>query len=209
MSKDAETREIIIYPAKMKMLKTNARSLLPGILLVFPAVAYRRSTKLVARIISVVARGLLFIGGLLFLPTLYWLLLVKPMVRVNAQGISYNAPWTVFLNFSASITWEEIAALYISELTMSRRGRSGTYRLLCVLPKDLESFLRRYKLLNMTVRVIVMKATDTPFMIPDTMLPVTADELLSRIREQYADEIQAHGIELREVHKTSLTSSKR
>jgi hypothetical protein len=53
---------------------------------------------------------------------------------------------------------------------------------------------------------LMMLQIHTPLVLPEAILPLSVDELLARIRTQYADIIQAYEIELREEYKGSLTA---
>jgi hypothetical protein len=61
--------------------------------------------------------------------------------------------------------------------------------------------------MNKTILTIMMMQISSPFIVPESMLPLSIDELLARIRTQYADAIHEHGIELREEYKGSITAS--
>jgi len=51
---------------------------------------------------------------------------------------------------------------------------------------------------------VMSKMGGVTFMIPEAVLPLPLDELLSQIRTQFQDEIQMHGIEIRGEQKTSI-----
>ena len=90
-----------------------------------------------------------------------------------------------------------------------RSGRKSIQRLLCILPKNVDAFLQRYTIMNKTVLALLMMLVGSPFIVPESMLPLSIDELLARIRTQHADAIHEHGIELREEYKGSITASKK
>ena len=114
------------------------------------------------------------------------------------------------ISFSNSLIWQEIQALNICELTMKPRiGRKNIQRILCILPKDVETFLQHHTFINMTILVILMNQVGSPSIIPESMLPLPVNELLARIRTQYADAIHDYGIELRKEFKGSITASKK
>ena len=80
---------------------------------------------------------------------------------------------------------------------------------LCIFPKDIDAFLRPYTVMNKTVLTLLMMQVGSPFVLPEAMLPLSIDELLARIRTQYAGTIHTYGIELRKEYKGSLTASKK
>jgi hypothetical protein len=131
------------------------------------------------------------------------------IISVDDEGISYDIPRTGPFAFGGSLGWGEIKALYVGEITLSRRGQAGVQRLLCVLPRDEEAFLRRYSVMTMAVLALMKMGVGSPFVIPEAMLPLTIDELYERVRTQFAEMIEANGIELREEYKGSLGASKK
>ena len=88
-------------------------------------------------------------------------------------------------------------------------GRTNIQRFLCILPKDIDTFLRPYTVMNKTVLTLLVMQVGSPFVLPEAMLPLSIDELLARIRTQYAGTIHTHGIELRKEYKGWLTASKK
>jgi len=207
MNKDANQQAITIYPDRMKLFRSLVFPLAFEGLLVVPVVTYRRSSNLAAKFISFVAGGLLFLWGILYLPSLSRLLFPKPVVTIDDNGISYNPSRVGFVKFNATIAWEEVAALYTGRLTMQRNKSIVAHRFLCILPRDGESFWTRYNLFSKLVTAVLMAKMDLPpIIIPESFLPLTVDELLTRIGSQYRDEIQAHAIELREEFEVSVPS---
>ncbi len=89
-----------------------------------------------------------------------------------------------------------------------RGGRTNIQRFLCILPKDIDAFLRPYTVINKTVLTLLMMQVGSPFVLPEAMLPLSIDELLARIRTQYAGTIHTYGIELRKEYKGSLSMRK-
>ena len=86
-----------------------------------------------------------------------------------------------------------------------RNGSTKIQRFLCILPADSDAFLRPYTLINKTVLALLMIQLGSPFAVPDAMLPFPADELLTRVRMQFAQSIHEHKIELRSIYKSSLS----
>ena len=208
MSWEKEHQPIVIYPDRGKLLRANGITFLLGGGLALLALTPWHNARVVTRMLIMLSRVLLLVWGWFSIPALARLLFPKPAVTINDESISYHAPRMGPFAFSGSLTWEEIKALYIGELTMHRRGgRTYTQRFLCILPKDIEAFLRPYTLMNKTVLTLLMTQVGSPFVLPEAMLPLSIDELLTRIRTQYADIIYTCGIELRKEYKGSLTTS--
>jgi len=108
-----------------------------------------------------------------------------------------------------ALTWEHIQALYIANITLTNRhGRTTIHRALCVLPKDIGSFLHPMNILNKTLRSLVLTQTGSPFVIPDALLPISADELLASICTRYQDAIERQGVELRPEVSASISTSR-
>ena len=207
---EQESQPIVIYPDRGKLLRANGTTLLLGGMLALLASVPWRRTNIVARIFAMLSRALLLVWGWFCIPALLWLLYPKPIVTVNDDGISYRPPRMGPFATGGSLAWEEIQALYIGELMMHRRsGRNSIQRFLCILPKNIDAFLQRYTIMNKTILTIMMMQISSPFLVPESMLPLPIDELLARIRTKYADAIHEHGIELREEYKGSITASKK
>ena len=137
---------------------------------------------------------------------LYRLLFPKPVLVVNREGIFNNPLSLWFVNLKMSISWEEIAAIYLQELTLHGKKGTKTYHLLCILPKDFAGFVEREQLGGRGRFAVLgaMAASDAPFMIFEkTIFPHGLDELFDRIRESYQEEIQAHGIDIREKQQVT------
>lgn len=139
---------------------------------------------------------------------LYRLLVPTPQVLVNETGIDYHPVSLWLLKWRRTISWAEIAAMYLSEVTIQTTKGAKTRRYLSIVPKDLDAFVLRYRLfrrLNMAFLVIA-GVTETPFVIPAEMIaPFSLDELFAQICTQFQAEIQANGIEIREEQKTEVS----
>jgi hypothetical protein len=106
-----------------------------------------------------------------------------------------------------TIRWEEIAAVYLNELTIRGKNRTVTHRFLCIMSKDQEGYFLQQKLLRPRRLPLLglMSVIGSPFMLPEqAIFPLPLDELLSQIRAHYQEQIQANGIEVREEQKTSF-----
>src|SRR6266481_5968077 len=189
------SQPIVIYPDRGKFLRANGTTLLLGGMFALLASVPRRRTSIVARIFAMLSRALLLVWGWFCIPALLWLLYPKPIVTVNDDGISYRPPRMGPFATGGSLAWEEIQVLYIGELAMHRRsGRKSIQRFLCILPKDVDAFLQRYTTMNKTVLALLMMQISSPFLVPESTLPLPIHE---------------HGIELREEYKGSITASKK
>lgn len=197
---------ITIYQDKETLFKSVLPSLLGG-LVVVPILLYRRRRTRVLKIMTLLASVLLLFWETLFVSTIYRLLFPQPVVLVTDKGIDYRplSPWFVALGMT--MRWEEMAALYLTELTVRGRKRTVTHRLLIGLPKDQEVYFRQHKLLRprRLPLLVVMSMTGSPFMLPERMIfPLTLDELLSQMCAHYQEQIQANEIEIREEQKISI-----
>lgn len=126
----------------------------------------------------------------------YRLWVPRPVVVVNDGGIAYHESLLPpFFTWRLAITWAEIAAIYVQELT--RQGTKNN-RLLAIVPKDIEAFFeQRPRLLKTGPLLVLMTVTGTPFMIREaTIAPCSVDALLAQIRVQFQPELEAHSIEL-------------
>ena len=202
-----EYQPIIIYLDTGKLLRANGAAFLLGGGLALLALVPWHSTRFVTRMLILLSRLLLLIWGWFSIPVLARLLFPKPVVIINDKGIAYRPPRTGPFAFGGSLVWEEIEALYIGELTMHRRT-TNTQRFLCILPKDIGAFLQPYTVMNKTVLALLSMQVGSPFVLPEAMLSLSIDELLTRLRTQYANTIHTYGIELRKTYKGSLTASK-
>jgi hypothetical protein len=145
----------------------------------------------------------------LYIPGLFKLFFSNPVVVINDEGITYSPPSFGSFSFHSRILWEEISALYLGELTTSKRGKTKIRRFLCILPKDLEKFLQPFSLMSKTALSLLTIQVGTPFVISELLIQGTAEDLLSHIQNEYADLIRFHNIELRQKYSGSLTSSKK
>ncbi len=198
---DISSRTIRFYQNPIKFLRTYWFAFL----LIVPILIYRRSRSRVVKVLSVLIAGpfLLFVSPIF--PALYRLLFRIPIIEINEQGIFYNPGPVWFINFGMSITWEEIAALYVNELTIRSTKRTSTSHFLAATPKDEDAFFQREKILSLRrfPLWLLMKATKTPFILPEQVTyPSTPGSVLNLIRSVYQDKIQENGIEIKEEQKT-------
>jgi hypothetical protein len=206
MTEERGRQNIVVYPDREKLLKANGTTFLLGGVLAFLALAPWLRATVATRILAILSRASLLVWGWFCFPALFRLLFPKPIVTIDDNGIAYQPSRIGPFGFHGSLAWGEIKSLYIGELTMNKRGRTNVRRFLCVLPRDVDAFLQSYPLLSRTALSLMMLQIHTPLVLPEAILPLSVDELLARIRTQYADIIQAYEIELREEYKGSLTA---
>jgi len=201
MTQAQKHQPIIVSVARRKLLRAQRASLLLGAGLTCLAILPWRPTWARQRWLLALARILLASWGWWSAPTLWRLLARKPLVVVSDEGIQYHAPRVYPFAFDDTLPWSDIRALYIAQAPRPRSaGGAIKHRLLCIVPNDVDAFLRPMSVMNMTLRAIVMRQTGSPFLIADTLSTLGNDELLARIRSDYADLIERYEIELREEY---------
>jgi hypothetical protein len=142
---------------------------------------------------------------------IYRLLVPTPVVLVNDQGILFHPPGGLgfAFNFTMAITWPEIAAMYLHNLTLAARKGPKTMRALAIIPKDPEGYLQRHHVVSLRTfpLVALLPATGTPLWIPEAVIaPVSLEDLLTQIRVRFQAEIAANGIEVREPQTTEYAA---
>lgn len=208
LSRHEVNRGIVLYQDRIALLRSAAFPTAIGAGLCTLLLFSRRSGHIVARLLTFLSGLFLLAWSYLLLPSLLRLLFPKPLVVVNQQGITYSPPSVGVFDFGASLAWNEIEALYPFELTINRPDGPTIYNFLCVVPRDVETFMYRRNLMNMTIMAILMNQTQTPFMIPESTLPISINALLTHLRVLYADELRIHSIEVLPEQTQSLISSK-
>ena len=206
MSADPGQRAISIYPDQSRLLKSALPALFGGLLLV-PVLRYRRSSKPALRVMAIFAGFLLLLWKSQFTSTISLLLFLRPVVAVTTKGIDYRPRSSWFVRMGEEIRWDEMAALYINEITAHGKKRTVSHRLLCILPKNPEMYVRQHRMLDprRLPLLAIMSVTGSPVLIPEPSIsPRTLDELLSQIRVQFQDEIEVNGIEIRDMQQLSI-----
>ena len=191
-------RTIVLFPDRTRLLKNSLPSL-PTALLAIPVVMAWKSKKRALHIVSFLTGALLLFWESLYLPLWFRLLLPRPTVIVNAEGITYNPPAPWFVNFALQIRWQEIAE--ILPYQMSR------VHWLAIVPKDQEAFIQQQKILRPRRFPIlaVMMQVHTPFFIPEpNILPSTVNELLAQMQAKFQHEIEANNIKIGEEQKITF-----
>jgi hypothetical protein len=109
--------------------------------------------------------------GLCFLYACYRLIVPKPAVIVNHEGIFDNAS-----AISAGLVkWDEIADVFVSYFM----GQS----FLSVVPVDIEAFLRRQPVFKIWLMKANAGLVAAPINIPQSMLRMKVEELASEIQK--------------------------
>lgn len=195
-----------IYQSRGALYKAAWPALLGG-LAGIPVLLYWQRKKRVFKAASIITGILLPVWETQFVPAVSRLMFPRPLLSVTDQGIDYRpmSPW--YLTLRMSMRWEEMAAMYVDELTVRGKKRTVTHRLLCILPKDQETFLRQHKLVSprRLLLLVVMSRTGSPFLIPERLvLPHTLDGILSQICQHFEAYIQANQVEIRAPQKESI-----
>ena len=228
-------REFKLFKKRTKILQESVPSFLKdGILVLLSALAYRNSKNGAAKALA------LLMGGRTIVKATSRVLFPKPLLMINEEGISFDPSVPIF-DFRMAIAWEEIASIYINEVTItnSQSDKQDTTpkpplsavlpsiqqeqraeRFLFIIPKDTEAFKRSRgfqkletfqhgrNLLEIDVRrsivQVFLEKMGTPFLLVERALPIPIEELLDRIRTQFADKIQAYGIEILEEQKSTF-----
>lgn len=219
MRQDADDRSIVLYPSK-KLLFKAAWPSLAGVLLALPLIIVWRSKKRRRYILSPLLGTTLLLWESLHLHAWYRLLFPRPDLVINEQGIVYTPALPWFVNMSLKIRWEEISAMHIGYWTaQGKMPRSGVSRFLFIIPKDIEEFSQQLLRLNVLeglaqqtlprrlqalligrlLPLLMVTWFGGALLLP--LLPISLDELLAQIGSRFQEEIQQHGIEIREEQK--------
>src|SRR5579859_827045 len=231
-------REFRFYKKRTNILHEITPSFLKdAALLLVSALVYRNSKRGAARALS------LLMGGKAITDTMSRIVFPKPLLIVDEEGIMYT-PSIPFFDINVKMAWEEIASIYISEVTSpppdssdkpkdgvqttlfkvlalrSSTQSDGKERFLFIIPKDveafkqsrgfqdLETFQHGRNLLDIDLRRVLahvwLEKTGTPFLLPQGALHTPFEEVLTRIRTQFADKLQSSGIEMLEEQKFSF-----
>jgi hypothetical protein len=105
-----------IYQDRGTLCKAAWPALLGG-LAVIPILLYRQRRRRVFKVASVIAGILLPVWETQFVSAVPRLVFPRPLLSVTDQGIDYRpmTPW--YFTFRMSMRWEEMAAMYVDELT--------------------------------------------------------------------------------------------
>ena len=206
MNYDADRHAITIYQDRSALVKSTLPALF-GLLAIVPIALYSRRRNSFTRIIALLSSFLLLSWESLFFSHILRLLIPQPVLVVTDKEIHYQPPAPWFVALELTILWEEIAAMYLNELTIHNKRQTATYRTLCIMPKDREAYFQRYRLLHprRLPLLVIMAKTDSPFQISEPIVyPLSMDKLFTQIQTRFQEQIQAHQIEIREEHKITI-----
>src|SRR5581483_1629336 len=106
-------REFKLFKKRSKILQESVPSFLKdGILVLLSALAYRNSKNGAAKVLA------LLMGGRTIVKATSRVLFLKPLLTLNEEGISFDPSVPIF-DFRMAIAWEEIASIYINEVTIT------------------------------------------------------------------------------------------
>jgi len=162
--------EVAIYPKKVKLLTIALGSLLFVILSFYVARNHAMGLDLWT-IIIISYVGIPFFG-LCLVYAIYRLLVPKPAVVISDEGIFDNASAVG----AGMLRWEEIADVFAYDF----RGQ----RMLGIIPVNEEVVLGRQSRLKRVMAKMNKGIAEAPFNIPQSVLPITVDELLTRVEER-------------------------
>ena len=166
--------EVVIYPKKLKLLAIALGSLL-FVILGFYFLQNGVAMGLPLRTIIIASYvGIPFLG-LCLVYAIYRLLIPKPSVVISDEGIFDNASAVG----AGMLRWEEIADVF----TYDFMGQ----RMLGIIPVNEEIVLSRQSLLKRIIVKMNKGIAAAPFNIPQAALPISADELLSKVHERWRD----------------------
>lgn len=167
--------EIVIYPKKRYLIAMAGGCLLMIGGCVYPLIyGYDVSGRdALGQFFRSITPGIFYIGiplfSLLLFYACYRLVRPRPSVVLNEEGLFDNASI-----FSAGlIRWEEIESLFIYKIM--------NHSFLGIIPVELETVLARQSRLKRFFFRIDKGMTQAPFAIPEGGLPMTVEELLSKI----------------------------
>jgi hypothetical protein len=163
--------EVIIYPKKVKLLAIAISALL-FVILSFYVAQNRVAMELPLEFIIITS----FVGipffGLCLVYAIYRLLMPKPAVVISDEGIFDNASAVG----AGMLRWEEIADVFAYDFMGQR--------MLGIIPVNEGVVLRRQSRLKRVMAKMNKGIAPAPFNIPQSVLPISVDELLSRVEER-------------------------
>jgi hypothetical protein len=166
--------EVAIYPKKVKLLAIAMGALL-FIILGFYFAQNRVAMRLSLQTIIITSYIGIPFCGLCLGYAIYRLLVPKPAVVVSDEGIFDNASAVG----AGMLKWEEIAHVFAYDFMGQR--------MLGIIPMNEEVVLRRQSRLKRVMAKMNKGIAPAPFNIPQSVLPISVDELLSKIEERRAN----------------------
>jgi hypothetical protein len=163
--------EVAIYPKKAKLFGIIMASLV-FLILAFYFAQNRVAMGLPVWFVIVTSYvGIPFLG-LCLVYAVYRLLMPKPAVVISDEGIFDNASAVG----AGMLRWEEIADVFAYEFMGQR--------MLGIIPVNEEAVLRRQSPLKRIMAKMNKGIAPAAFNIPQTVLPISIDELLSMMEER-------------------------
>ena len=163
--------EVAIYPKKLKLL-TIALGALLFVIFGFYLAQNRVAMELALwKIIITSYVGIPFFG-LCLVYAIYRLLMPKPAVVISDEGIFDNASAVG----AGMLRWEEIADVFAYDFMGQR--------MLGIIPVNEEVVLGRQSRLKRVMAKMNKGIAEAPFNIPQNVLPISVDELLTRVEER-------------------------
>jgi hypothetical protein len=163
--------EIVIYPKKVKLLAIAVGALLFVILGLYFAQNRVEMGLSLWKLIIICYVGIPFFG-LCLVYAIYRLLIPKPAVVISDEGIFDNASAVG----AGMLRWEEIAHVFAYDYMGQR--------MLGIIPVNEEVVLGRQSRLKRVMAKMNKGIAPAPFNIPQNVLPISVDELLSRVEER-------------------------
>ncbi len=168
---EVKVNEVTIYPKKVKLLGIAMVSLL-SVILGFYFAQNRVAMGLSLWTIIITAYVGIPFFGLCLVYAIYRLLMPKPAVVISDEGIFDNASAVG----AGMLRWEEIADVFAYDFMGQR--------MLGIIPVNEEVVLSRQSRLKRVMAKMNKGIAPAPFNIPQTVLPISVDELLSRVDER-------------------------
>lgn len=166
----------MVYPGEWKIFGNVVWSLLFAVLgifilgIVYPI--YRKDMKMDIEVLFIICGGVFFtiLFGYFFLYFIYRLVLNKPLVTINNEGI-------LVYSCGGMVGWEDIGFISPYELIGQRY--------LGIFPKNNQAILARQGRINRILMKINMSMGYAPINITQSVLPMSIEELLSQIGKYY------------------------
>ncbi|HET8907304.1 MAG TPA: hypothetical protein VFN11_10100 [Ktedonobacterales bacterium] len=187
-----QPHQIVVYPNRAKLLLYLCLYL--AVAAVFGPMFVWGTFLLASRtglniVGGTVVGGLAFVGALLFVVilacTLYRILVRKPSVIVNSEGIFDGC--SMLAGGYGLIRWEEIAALV--EYWYQQR-----HAYLIVMPRDVAALRMRHSLLLRMFRRSITLTLPAGAILPQWLMSIPVSELVADIQRRYGQTLNAHSV---------------
>lgn len=169
-------KDIVIYPTKHYLMALAAACLLLIGGCLYPLIyGYEISGgDALGEFFKSITPGIFYIGApllsLILIYICYRLLKTKPSVIINREGIFDDAS----ILGAGMIRWEEIKSMFIYKVMNNS--------FLGIIPVDIEVILARQSIIKRVLFKMNKGMSQAPFGIPDGGLPMSAEELLTKIQ---------------------------